>query len=85
MIKVYIQCDACGFKGITYENEDLDEDMEDLEEQEECPQCGEFAKEIDDDKDIQQMDSLEQENLKRREERRGGVTPFSLGDQNDGD
>ena len=87
MIKVYIQCGACGFEGITYENEDLeDEDQLELEEEgesEECPRCGEYAKEVDDDETMERIDNDFENSLSRREERRREVTPFSLGEEDE--
>ena len=88
MIKVYIDCSACGFKGITYEDEDaeIDEDLQDDElEEEECPNCGEYCKEVDDEDLIREIDSQMEDSLKRREERKKDVKPFSLGEDTDGD
>ena len=84
MIKIYIDCSSCGFKGFTYEDEDLTDDEELLaeEEQEECPKCGEYVEEIDDDEIMEAMDNEAQQ---RREERHQGVIPFSLGEETDGE
>ena len=77
LIKVYIDCSNCGFKGVTYENEDLDDDEELLleEEQEECPMCGEYAKEIEDDEIMEQFDIQMKDNAQKRKKE---VIPFSL-------
>ena len=80
--KVYIECTVCGFKGVTYEDEE--EELELEGETEECPRCGEAAKEVDDEEVIMQIDSKIEDNDKQRVRRNtNGVIPFTLGDDDE--
>lgn len=88
MIKIYLDCASCGFKGITQEDEDPDltEDeinlMEEEDGEEECPMCGEFCKEIEDEDVIKQIEDKVQENISKRKEQKL-VSPYSHGEAED--